>query len=104
MSLGPKQPKQPRPWAGQIARQPACVTGPRQGTPRATATHTTPSALHSAQTLVDGTRGFRPTIRAVRISTSWPVSIGQPRSSKSTGTCSAIAVLVASVLMKAGEA
>ena len=41
---------------------------------------------------------------AVTTSSSWRLSIGQPRSSKSTGTWSAIGVDVASVEMYSGEA
>ena len=43
--------------------------------------------------------GRRPCRKAVTTSSSWCLSIGQPRSSKSTGTWSAIAVEVASVEM-----
>ena len=41
--------------------------------------------------------GLRPARYAVSTSRSWRLSIGQPRSSKSTGTCAAIGVDVASV-------
>src|SRR5208282_5978472 len=37
--------------SGQIPPQPACVTGPRQGIPCATAMHTARRRLHSTQTL-----------------------------------------------------
>ena len=67
--------------------------------PCVTATQTVPLDLHSTHTLQEGTCGFRPSRKAVSSSTSCPVSIGQPRSSKSTGTWSAMGVLVASVLI-----
>ena len=104
VSIGPKQPKQPRSYDGQSALQPACVTGPRQGVPCATMTQTTPRRLHSVHTLVAGMPGRRPWRNAVTTSSSWRLSIGQPRSSKSTGTCAAIGVDVASVEMYSGEA
>ena len=72
--------------------------------PCATVTQTVPASLHSTHTLCPGTRGLRPSTSAVIRSMSCPRSIGQPRSSKSTGTWSAIEVLVASVSMKAGVA
>ena len=40
-----------------MAPQPAWVTGPRQGVPWATITQGVPRALHSKQTLVEGSRG-----------------------------------------------
>src|SRR5579885_2488331 len=42
-----------------IGPQPACVTGPRQGMPCATITHTVPRSLHSTQTLWAGVFGLR---------------------------------------------
>ena len=48
--------------------------------------------------------GRRPWRYAATTSSSWRLSIGQPRSSKSTATWSAIAVEVASVEMYSGEA
>src|SRR5581483_10347761 len=95
VSIGPKQPKQPRANDGHNAPQPECVTGPRHGVPCATVTQTTPRCLHSVQTLVDGISGLRPWRNAVTTSSSWRLSIGQPCNSKSTSTCAAIGVDVA---------
>ena len=67
-------------------------------------TQTLPRRLHSMQTLVDGMFGRRPCRNAVITSSSWRLSIGQPCSSKSTGTCAEIGVEVASVEMYSGEA
>src|SRR5215470_8978702 len=72
-----------------MAPQPAWVTGPRHPIPRATMTHEVPRSLQSWHTLCSG---------------SWPLSIGQPRSSKSTLTWSDTGVEVASVEMYSGRA
>ena len=48
--------------------------------------------------------GLRPASVAVISSISWCLLMGQPRSSKSTGTCSAIGVESFSVLMYFGVA
>ena len=72
--------------------------------PSATITQVSPRRLHSEQTLVSGISGLRPTRNADITSSSWCLSIGQPRSSKSTGTCAAIGVDVASVSMYCGLA
>ena len=78
-----------------MAPHPAWVTGPRHGVPWATITHVLPRRLHSSHTLCPGICGFRPTSSAVSSSRSWPLSMGQPRSSKSTGTWLAMGVEVA---------
>ena len=88
---------------GQSAPQPACVTGPRHGVP-VTITQTLPRSLHSTQTLWAATLGLRPFRKALTTSSSWRLLGGQPRSSKSTGTWSAMAVEVASVSMYSGVA
>ena len=80
----------------------ACVTGPRQGVPCATATHTAPRRLHSTHTLYVGMRGWRPCTNAPTTSSNCPRSIGQPRSWKSTVTWAAIGVERSSVLMYPG--
>ena len=49
-------------------------------------------------------RGLRPASSAEISSTSWRLSIGQPRSSKSTSTWSATGVEVARVWMNSGLA
>src|SRR5208337_1145178 len=94
----------PRSKLGQRAPQPAWVTGPRQATPCATAMQTLPLRLHSMQTLYAGTFGLRPASVAVISSINWCLLMGQPRSSKSTGTCSAMGVEKFSVLMNFGVA
>src|SRR5271169_2084645 len=71
-------------WADRAA--PVWVTGPRQGVPCATMTQTVPRSLHSWHTLWPGMDGLRPTRKALMTSSSWPLSMGQPRNSKSTGT------------------
>ena len=81
-----------------------CVTGPRQGVPCATITQGTPARLHSTQTLWLSTFGRRPAMNAPTTSSSWCLLIGQPCSSKSTWTWSAIAVEVRSVEMYSGFA
>src|SRR6516225_2625796 len=86
----------------QIAPQPVCVTGPRQGVPCATMTQTVPRNLHSWQTLCREIAGLRPMRKALMTSSSWPLSIGHPRNSKSTGTCALIGVEVASVFTYSG--
>ncbi len=48
--------------------------------------------------------GRRPCRNAVITSSSWRLLIGQPFSSKSTGTCAEIGVEVSSVEMYSGEA
>ncbi|GIU90303.1 MAG: hypothetical protein KatS3mg010_1402 [Acidimicrobiia bacterium] len=78
------------------------MIGPRQGVPCATVTHTFPRSLHSTHTLWAGTSGARPLRNALITSSSCRPSIGQPRSSKSTGTCAAIGVEVSSVSMYDG--
>ena len=60
-------------------------------------TQTVPRNLHSWHTLWPGIAGLRPIRKALMTSSSWPLSIGQPRSSKSTGTWALIGVEVASV-------
>ena len=55
VAAGPKQPKHPRLCRGHRAPQPAWVTGPRHGTPSATATQVTPERLHSVHTVADFT-------------------------------------------------
>ncbi len=65
--------------------------------PCATITQTLPRSLHSMQTLCPGVAGRRPCSNALTVSINWCFEIGQPRSSKSTGTWSAIGVEVASV-------
>jgi hypothetical protein len=82
-----------------MAPQPACVIGPRQGVPCATMTHDVPRSLQSWQTLCAGIWGLRPASSAVSSSRSWRLSIGQPRSSKSTVTWSDTGVEVARVEM-----
>lgn len=77
---------QPRSYAGQIAPQPACVTGPRHGVPCATITQTVPRRLQSRQTAWTGVRGRRPANSEPTTSSNWCRLIGQPRSSKSTFT------------------
>ena len=77
-----------------MAPQPAWVTGPRQGVPWATITHTVPRRLHSTHTLCARTRGRRPARCAAITSSSWLLLIGHPLSSKSTGTCALIGVEV----------
>ena len=67
--------------------------------PWATITQTVPRRLHSMQTLCARTRGRRRLRWALITSSSWCLSIGQPRSSKSTGTWALIGVEVASVEM-----
>ena len=103
-AAGPKQPKQPRPYAGHSAPQPARVTGPRHGTPRATVMHVVPRALHSKHTLCPGRSGFRPASSAVSVFTSCRRSIGQPCSSRSTGTWSEAGVEVSNVDRYSGRA
>ena len=80
------------------------VTGPRQAVPSATATHTRSRSLHSSHTAWVGRTGFRPASVALTTSMSWSVSTGQPRSSRSTDTWSAIGVDVASVSIQSGRA
>ncbi len=63
-----------------------------------------PRRLHSMQRLQVGMFGLRPASVAAISSSSWYLLIGQPRSSKSTGTCSATGVEVFSVEMKSGLA
>jgi len=65
-------------------------------------TQTVPRSLHSWHTLWPGIDGFRPIRKALMTSSSWPLSIGQPRSSKSTGTWALIGVEVASVFRYSG--
>ena len=89
---------------GQSAPQPLEMMGPRQGSPRETMTQTVPARLHSTQTASLGSCGRRPMAVAVSSSTSWPVSMGQPRSSASTWTWSATGVAVASVSTYSGVA
>ena len=72
--------------------------------PWATATHTVPRRLHSTHTLYDGIRGVRPWSAAASTSSSWCLSIGQPRSSKSTATWAEIGVDRASVARYSGWA
>ena len=72
--------------------------------PWATITQTIPRRLHSVQTLVVGMLGRRPAKKAVSTSSSWRLLIGQPCSSKSTGTWAEIGVDVASVETYSGEA
>ena len=72
--------------------------------PCATITQTLPRRLHSMQTLVEAMLGRRPCRKAVITSSSWRLLIGQPCSSKSTGTCAEIGVEVSSVEMYSGEA
>ena len=73
--------------------------------PWATMTHTVPRRLHSMQTLCARiARACGRSGSAVITSSSWCLLIGQPRSSKSTGTWSLIGVEVASVEMYSGEA
>ena len=55
-------------------------------------------------TLVEGSRGRRALSSALTVSTSCALEIGHPRSSRSTGTWSAIGVDVSSVEMNSGEA
>ena len=69
-----------------MAPQPDCVTGPRHGVPPATITQVVPRALHSKQTLVEGSLGGRPFRSARTVSTSCSLEMGQPRSSRSTFT------------------
>ena len=64
-----------------------------------------PRRLHSTQTLwVGDARAGGRAGSALITSSSWCLLIGQPRSSKSTGTWSAIGVEVASVEMYSGAA
>ena len=67
-----------------------------------TITQTVPRRLHSMQTLCAAIAGLRPARNAEITSMSWRLSIGQPRSSKSTGTWAEIGVEVASVLIYSG--
>ena len=67
-------------------------------------TQAVPRRLHSSHTLCPGIRGCLPASNADSSSSSWPLSIGQPRSSKSTRTWLAIGVEVASVAMYSGRA
>ena len=89
---------------GQIAPQPAWVTGPRHGVPWATITQTVPRRLHSTQTLSSAIAGGGRAGTRVDHLEQLVLVIGQPRSSKSTGTWSAIGVEVASVQMYSGRA
>ena len=57
-----------------------------------------PRPLHSWHTVCPGMTGRRPARGAVRTSSSWPRSIGQPWSSKSTATWAEIGVEVSSVV------
>src|ERR1035437_6189186 len=61
LSLGPKQPKQPRSREGHSAPQPALVTGPRQGIDRLTSRQTVERDLHSWHTAYSAMTGRRPT-------------------------------------------
>jgi sulfhydrogenase subunit delta len=75
-----------------------CVTV-AHGTPLATMMHTLPRILHSTHVAWLATLGRRPCRYAEITSSSWRLSIGQPRSSKSTLTWDEIGVEVASVAM-----
>jgi hypothetical protein len=66
--------------------------------------HTFALRLQSMHTLYVGIFGLRPASVAVMNSIKWYLLIGQPRNSKSTGTCSAIGVESFSVLMNWGVA
>ena len=63
-----------------------------------------PRSLHSTQTLWAGMLGLRPWRQAFSSSSNWPLSIGQPRNSKSTATWSAMGVDSSRVLMYSGWA
>jgi hypothetical protein len=66
--------------------------------------HTVALRLHSMHTLCVGILGLRPASVAVNNSMSWYLLMGHPRSSKSTGTCSAIGVESFRVLIHIGVA
>src|ERR1022692_1614525 len=68
--------------------------------PRTTATQTLARRLHSRQTLYVGMLGLRPANMAPINSINWCLLMGQPRSSKSTGTCSATGVDIFSALRR----
>ncbi len=87
------------PGLGQIAPQPARVTGPRQGiAARRPARRSSPRRLHSMHTLATGRSGVRAEQQAHQHAQHLArLSTGQPWISASTCTCSEIGVEVASV-------